>query len=285
VVADLPLTLPLRLARFALRVVRAFAANKGLVLAGALAYSALLSLVPLLLVVVAVASLVLEPTFIVTVVSERMAGVVLPTQAAPIARSVESFVREPQAGGWLAFAALLFFSTAGFRVLQEAIDVIFRHRHLAHGERALWASALMSLAFVAGVSGALALELLAAFRFDAFGSDGALRAASFLGIALMLAAAYHFMPIGSVRPKLALIGGVAAALLWEGVQAVLAWYYQSLSLVNVIYGSIAGVVVLLLSLEAGASIVLLGAQIIAELERSADAGVAWHEEPPRHAWL
>lgn len=280
--ADLPLILPVRLGRFALRVLRAFEANKGLVLAGALAYSALLSLVPLVLVVVALAMKLLDPAFVISVVTERLAGVVLPAQAAPITRAVEAFVRAPEAGGWLGFGALLFFSTAGFRVLQDALDVIFRHRRLSHGRRALWASALLSLAFVAAVTGALALELFAMFRLgDDRLSETTLGIASFAGVAAMLAAAYQFMPVGGVRRRLSIIGGLSAALLWEAVQRVLLWYYQSLSLVNVIYGSIGGIVVLLLSLEAGASIVLLGAQIIAELERSADARVPWYEEPPR----
>jgi len=48
---------------------------------------------------------------------------------------------------------------------------------------------------------------------------------------------------------------------------VLVWYYADLSMVNLIYGSIATVVVALLSVEAVALILLLGAQVIAELER------------------
>jgi uncharacterized BrkB/YihY/UPF0761 family membrane protein len=48
---------------------------------------------------------------------------------------------------------------------------------------------------------------------------------------------------------------------------VLVWYYSVLSSVNLIYGSFATSVVALLSIEAIAIIVLLGAQVIAELER------------------
>jgi len=48
---------------------------------------------------------------------------------------------------------------------------------------------------------------------------------------------------------------------------VLVWYYSVLSMINLIYGSFATVVVALLSIEAVALILLLGAQVIAELER------------------
>jgi len=45
------------------------------------------------------------------------------------------------------------------------------------------------------------------------------------------------------------------------------WYFSTLSLVNVIYGSFAATIIILLSLEAAAIILLLGAQVIAEYER------------------
>jgi membrane protein len=78
------------------------------------------------------------------------------------------------------------------------------------------------------------------------------------------------MPVVRVRFRHALIGGMTAAVLWEITRRVLVWYYAVLSLVNLIYGSIATVVVALFSVEAVALILLLGAQVIAELERKTD---------------
>jgi uncharacterized BrkB/YihY/UPF0761 family membrane protein len=51
---------------------------------------------------------------------------------------------------------------------------------------------------------------------------------------------------------------------------VLIWYYAAISMVNVIYGSIAITVVALLSIEVVTIILLLGAQVIAELEHKPD---------------
>ena len=65
----------------------------------------------------------------------------------------------------------------------------------------------------------------------------------------------------------ALIGGLAATILWEITRRVIVWYYKTYTFVNLIYGSFASVVVFLLGVEAVALIVLLGAQVIAELER------------------
>jgi hypothetical protein len=42
----------------------------------------------------------------------------------------------------------------------------------------------------------------------------------------------------------------------------------------------ATIVIVLLTMESVALILLLGAQVIADLQRSADYGLAWHEDPP-----
>jgi uncharacterized BrkB/YihY/UPF0761 family membrane protein len=78
------------------------------------------------------------------------------------------------------------------------------------------------------------------------------------------------MPVVRITFRHALIGGIVATILWEITRHMLVWYYAALSLVNLIYGSIAAVVVALLSVEAVALILLLGAQVIAELERKTD---------------
>ncbi len=75
------------------------------------------------------------------------------------------------------------------------------------------------------------------------------------------------MPVGRLRAHHALIGGVTAGLLWEVVRFALRWYFGTLSQVNVVYGSLTTSIVVLLSLEAAATLLLLGAQVIAEYER------------------
>ena len=49
---------------------------------------------------------------------------------------------------------------------------------------------------------------------------------------------------------------------------VLVWYFARLSMANLIYGSMAAVIVVLLPLEVAAVILLLGAQVIAEIDRA-----------------
>jgi YihY family inner membrane protein len=94
------------------------------------------------------------------------------------------------------------------------------------------------------------------------------------GLVAMLSAVYMVMPVGRIAPKHALVGGVVATTLWELARHVMVWYFKTLSLVNVVYGSLATAVVALLGFEIASIILLLGAQVIAELE---------HRRPDPHA--
>jgi uncharacterized BrkB/YihY/UPF0761 family membrane protein len=48
---------------------------------------------------------------------------------------------------------------------------------------------------------------------------------------------------------------------------VLVWYFSTLSQVNLVYGSMTTAIVVMFSLEIGATLLLFGAQVIAEYER------------------
>ncbi len=87
-----------------------------------------------------------------------------------------------------------------------------------------------------------------------------------VGEVMMLTSFYLVMPVRRVKFRYALIGGLTAAVLWEIIRRVLVWYYKVISMVNVIYGSIATTIISLLCIEVVAVIMLLGAQVITELE-------------------
>ena len=71
-------------------------------------------------------------------------------------------------------------------------------------------------------------------------------------------------------PEHALVGGFSAALLWEIPRHILIWYFATLSNASVVYGSLTTAVVVLCSMELAATVLLLGAQVIAEYERLRD---------------
>ena len=95
---------------------------------------------------------------------------------------------------------------------------------------------------------------------------------------LLLSWVYLVWPVGRLECRDALLGGVTAALLWELTRHLLVWYFSTLSQVGLVYGSLTTAIVVLLSLEVAAALLLLGAQVISEYER---LGTARQDQPAR----
>ena len=104
------------------------------------------------------------------------------------------------------------------------------------------------------------------WQLDGF-SKLALYAAGVAGEVLLISSIYYFMPVGRLSVSHALIGGATATALWELIRYALTWYLGTLSQVSVVYGSLATAIIVLLALEVIATLLLLGAQVIAEYER------------------
>jgi len=129
---------------------------------------------------------------------------------------------------------------------------------------------LLLVTLISGALSAMADKHIVLFGLDLsmeYTSRIALYCSGMFSMVAILTSLYLVMPVGGISFRHALIGGVTAAFLWELTRHFLVWYFSTLSLVNVVYGSMASAVVVLLSFEAAALILLFGAQIIAEFER------------------
>jgi YihY family inner membrane protein len=193
-----------------------------------------------------------------------------------------NFLAHREVAGWVLLGVMLFFSSLAFTMLESAMSVIFYHRVLERRRRFV-VSALLPYCFilllgigflvvtiVAGSLEALATKSVVIFGFSLSLDPLSVAMLYLLGVAgeiLLLTALYLVMPVGRLSIRHALLGGVTAALLWEATRHILTWYFASVSKVNVVYGSLTTAIVVLLSLEIAATLVLFGAQVIAEYER------------------
>jgi YihY family inner membrane protein len=98
-------------------------------------------------------------------------------------------------------------------------------------------------------------------------SGGLLYLLGLSGEVFVLTSIYLVMPVGLPSWRHALIGGITATVLWEITRHILVWYFGTLSQVSVVYGSLTTAIVVLASLDIAATLLLLGAQVIAEYER------------------
>ena len=266
---------------FTLQVLRAFRANQGLLLAGAVAYYTLLSIVPLLILAVIALSQVIDQRELLATLGRYLEWLV-PSQAEAVIRELANFLDKRQGVGWLLLGTMIFFSSLAFTVLENAMSVIFLHRVVERKRRFIFSVLIpyvyilslgIGLLLVTLVSGSL--QAVGKESVDLFGRQWSLSGFSglllyllgFAGEVFVLTSVYLVMPAGRLAWRHALIGGVTAAILWEVTRHVLVWYFATLSQVTVVYGSLTTAIVVLLSLELGATLLLFGAQVISEYER------------------
>ena len=277
--------------RFMMRALRAFRANQGLLLAGAVACYALLSIVPMLILsVVALSHVINQDDLLQTL--RRYLEWLMPGQAAAIVAEMADFLRHRNVVGWVLLGTMLFFSSLAFTVLEGAMGVIFHHR-VAIRRRHFMVSAALPYAYILCLGIGLLLVTLVAGSLQAigqesvqlFGREWSLSGMSglllyLLGVAgevFVLTSVYLVMPVGRLQLRHAVIGAVVATVCWEITRHGLVWYFATLSQIGTVYGSLTTAIAVLLSLELAATLLLFGAQVIAEFER-AGRGTALHDK-------
>ena len=280
-------------AAFGWRTLRGFRANQGLLLAGAVAYYALLSIVPLLILTVIALSHFVEQAALLQTVG-RYLELLVPGQSRAIVLELANFLAHRDVLGWVLLASMLFFSSLAFTVLENAMSVIFHHR-VAVRRRHFLMSAVIPYLYILSLGMGLLLVTLVSGSLQALGqrevqflwrtwslgglSGVLLYLLGFAGEIFVLTSVYLVMPVG--RPSLhhALLGALAAALLWELSRHLLVWYFSTLSQIGAVYGSLTTAIAVLLTLELAATLLLLGAQVISEYERLAGEALDAAPEP------
>ena len=268
-------------ARFLLCTVKGFRANQGLLLAGAVAYYALLSIVPLLILIVIALSHVIDRQELFLTLTRYVEWLV-PGHSRPVVAELQNFVAHREVLGWVLLLTMLFFSSLAFTVLENAMSIIFVHRVAIH-RRHFLVSAVLPYCYILLLGIGMLLVTLVAGSLQVLGEESVRvlgrtlsldRLSSallyLLGVAgevFMLTSVYLVMPAGRLSLRHALVGGVTATLLWEITRHVLVWYFATLSQVSVVYGSMTTAIAVLLSLEIAATLLLFGAQVISEYER------------------
>jgi membrane protein len=276
---------------FAWTVIKGFRANQGLLLAGAVAYYALLSIVPLLILSVIVLSRVIDETLLLQTLSRYLEWLI-PGQSASVVAELGNFLAHRDVVGWVLLVTMLFFSSLAFTVLENAMSVIFLHR-VAVRRRHFLVSALLPYCYILFLGLGLLLTTLVSGSLQAIGqesidflghawslhgvSGALLYCLGLAGEVFVLTSVYLVMPVGRLSLQHALVGAITATVLWEITRHVLVWYFATLSQVSVVYGSLTTAIVVLLSLEIAAALLLFGGQVISEFER---VGKRTESQPP-----
>jgi YihY family inner membrane protein len=234
-----PGTNPLEILRhpgsFVACVLKGFRANQGLLLAGAVAYYTLLSMIPLLILMLIALSNFIDEARLFATLSEYLQFVV-PGQADALVNELRHFLRNRSEVGGVLLVTMILFSALAFTVLENAMSVIFIHR-VAVRRRRFIVSALLPYLFILFLAIGMVvvtvvagkLSVLATRDITVFGVPHSLEDLSgyllyLLGVVgeiLMLTAIYLVMPVGRLSFRHAFIGGISAGLLWEITRHIL----------------------------------------------------------------
>ena len=266
---------------FVLQTLKGFQKNQGILLAGAIAYYALLSVVPfLILTVLALSHLVERAELLETL--RRYLEWLIPSQSTALLMDLNRFLENGAVLGVVLLVTMLFFSSLAFSVLEKSMLVIFSHRGILK-QRHFLTSALLPYLLVFFLAVGLLVVTVVSISLEAMGTmsvdfllwhwslGGLSRALLYLlGVSaetVILSSIYYFIPVGRTALHHAVIGGFFTASLWEIIRHLLVWYFTAMSKASVVYGSLTTAVIALFSMEIIATLLLLGAQVISEYER------------------
>lgn len=251
--------------------------NMSIVAAGC-AFYAMLALFPAITALVSIYGLIADPAEIERQV-EQMRGVLpqeavelIVTQARQVASGATSVL------GWSAALALvlaLYSASSGVKALFTALDIAYEERESRSLIRvnataiaftlAAILGAIVGLVVILGVPAVLSLLPLGTL------AEWGVRIASWLVLLALvmggLAAIYRFGPDrAAARWRWITPGSVLATVLWLAASAGFSWYAANFASYNQTYGALGGVIILLFWLYLTAYVILLGAELNAELE-------------------
>lgn len=248
-----------------------FRRNQCFLLAGAIAYYGLLSLIPLLILSALAFAHLVEPATFLKATGPFLEWLV-PSQSAALLTEIAGVLANAGTIGLTLLGLMLFFSSLAFSVLDQAMQVIFAHRTRHRSRHPLVATILpYGFVFVLGVA-LLALTAGTLWLQGRQGFGSGRLGLYLIGLAAeiaILTLIYWLIPAGRTRLRHALLGGAIATAAWEILRHLLLWYFSTLSSASVVYGSLTTAVVTMLCIEVAATLLLFGAQAIAEYEKMA----------------
>ncbi len=249
-------------------------------LAAAIAYSALFSIFPLLLAIVAAAGLVVNEIDVRRAIAETLSHYLPPATAEFVDRNIAETIRLRGTFGALAIVGLIWSATAVAATLRNALNRLLRaprRRSFLLGKLLDLGLILMAGAFILlSLFTSAVLQLLAAFpglarAIASVGGTPLARLASALvplGLSsLTFLVIYRYLPNVKLPWPRTVAGAVTAGVLFEGIKHAFFWYLQTFARYQLVYGSLTGIIVFLVWMYLSAAILLFGAELAVQIDR------------------
>jgi membrane protein len=241
-------------------------------MAASIAYFSFFSLFPLLVGVVAGASLFLDRVEIQSRLDRMLSGD-FPGSADFLRTNIEALTEQRGAASIASVLGLLWSASKMFGAMNRGINLAFgvpkRHPFYLSRLRYFAMTVGMSLLLLVAVSVSTAVDLVTQLDLTRFGFDGTLfsslggRVASLVSVFVTVILIYKLVPYERLAWRDILLGALAATLLFELGKALFVLYLGNVGNLEAVYGSLTSVIVLLLWLYFSARVLLFGAEICA----------------------
>ncbi len=249
--------------------------------AASIAYYAVFSLFPLLLLLITVGSFFMNTQNAIQQLTATVVGAI-PVSRSLIEKNIQSILEQRSTVGVIGILGLLWSGTGVFTVLSINVNRSFPKS----APRSLVSARFSALVMVAVLTFLLALAFLSRAFFSLLprlniqmAQDISLLDTAFwavmtslipwLLIFVMFLGLYHFIPNTPVRWRQSFWGALVAASLWEITTSGFTWYLGSgLARYEIIYGSLGAVVALMFYIYLTSWIVLFGAHLTAAIKKS-----------------
>ncbi|MBI3152058.1 MAG: YihY/virulence factor BrkB family protein [Chloroflexi bacterium] len=238
------------------------------VMASAIAYFALFSLFPLILLSISIASYGLGPDTDQHIIVQRL-EFLAPALSQLLGENIDQIIRARGSASGVALIGLIWSASSVFYTLTHTLNQIWHSRQ----SRAAWKRRGLAILFVLAFVGptlfliSLAGSVLSNLRFWLpdlilpFRGEIGVALTILLDIALFMAV-YMLLPRGRSTWREILPGAMGAGLLWElAKKTFLAFVATYISISNLVYGTVAAIIAFLVWAYVGSLIFLFGAYV------------------------
>jgi membrane protein len=261
-----------------LRVYANIGEHRILSLAAGVTYYSILAIFPALAALVAIYGLLSDPAGITKHLDELSS--VVPTGAIDVAREqlTRLSAKSYQTLGFtfvIALSVSLWSANAAMKSMFDTLNIIYGEREKRDLIKLNAISLTFTIAaiafFLAALGGVIVIPIILNYLWLSNAADFLVRTAiwpaMFLGLALALACIYRFGP-SRQTPRWRWIswGSVAATLAWLAASALFSWYAANFGKFNETYGSLGAAIGFMTWLWISAIVILLGAELDAEME-------------------
>ena len=247
---------------------RGFRADRGFDLAGSLAFTTLLTAVPMLAAF---------SVFLVTFFRENddqilsIVNALLPYQTAHLTQSMRDFIAESTAISGVGFVVVVIASVRLVFVVEGVFNAVWGapRRRMSLARIVIYSFALLAFALVLGGIGWGMRAVRHSVDVDSGVKAALLGSAPFLLKTVLLTLLFRYLPNARVRLSAALLGGAAVSLALEFLRIGFGIYVGAMLSMNLITGSLGFVFLAILSLYLAWALILLGVELTHVLQTHA----------------